>query len=137
MRLTSSLPLAALVGLTACGSSPKSSPPALNPFLGTLTISSAAATNTCGTVAPVVFTATGVDRHTITIAGGDCLSFTNSDTGAHQPSSIGTPTCPGLDGPVLTNGQTFTTAPFTTAGTCHWQDALNPPSTGGGGGGGY
>ncbi len=135
MRIAPSLPHAAMLLLAACGSS---SPAAstLNPYLGTLTISSASATNACASVAPVVFMAGGVDRHTVTVAGGDCLSFTNNDTATHRPASIGTPACVELDGPVLAHLGTFTTAPLSGPKTCHWQDALNPPSTGGGGGGG-
>lgn len=136
MRIAAPLPLAALLGLVACGSS-KPAATGLNPFLGTLTISSASSTNSCVSVAPVIFTAGGVDRHTVTVAGGDCLSFTNSDTAAHQPASIGAPACAELNGPVLTHLGTFTTAPLSGPKTCHWQDALNPPGAGGGGGGGY
>ena len=134
MRTAPALPLAALLGLAACGGS--STPaPTLNPFLGTLTVSSASSTNSCLSVSPVVFTAAGVDRHAVTVAGGDCLSFTNNDASAHQPASIGTPACAELNGPALAHLGTFTTAPFLTAKTCHWQDALNPPGAGGGGGG--
>ncbi len=134
MNSSSTLTLLALLGLAACGGS---DPPAakVNPYLGTLTISSAAATNTCLALTPVIFTATGVSPSTVTIAGGGCLVFTNNDAAAHQPASIGAPACPQLDGPVLTRLGTFTTTPFTAATTCRWQDLLNPP--GGGGGGGY
>jgi hypothetical protein len=134
MKIAPALPLVALFGVAACGGS---STPAstLNPYLGTLTISGASSGNTCATTTPVLFIAGGVDRHTVTVAGGDCLSFTNNDTAAHQPASIGTPACPELDGPALAHLATFTTAPLSGTKTCHWQDALNPPSTGGGGGG--
>lgn len=134
MRTPSSLPLAALLGLAACGGSSSTPAATLNPFLGTLTVSSASASNTCLSVSPVIFTAAGVDTHAVTLAGGDCLRFTNNDTAAHQPASVGTPACAELDGPVLAHLGSFTTVPFTSAKTCHWEDALNPPGAGGGGG---
>jgi hypothetical protein len=135
MRTAPALPLAALLGLAACGGSSSPAAPTLNPFLGTLTISSVSSTNTCLSISPVTFTAAGVDHHTVTVAGGDCLSFTNDDTASHQPASIGTPACAELNGPVLVHLGTFTTVPLSGPRTCTWQDALNPPGAGGGGGG--
>ena len=139
MRLASLLTAAGMLGLAGCGGSDTSAAAVINPFLGTLSIASAlpTGTTTCLATHTVTFTSTGVNLHTVNAAGGDCLTFTNSDTSSHRPASIGTPTCAELDASAaLTQGQSFTTTPLAGPKTCHWEDALNPPPAGGGGGGG-
>jgi hypothetical protein len=134
MRSRSVVPFLALAGLAACGGSDPATVP--NPYLGTLTITSAATTNTCVTTHTVRFTSGTVDTHTVTAVGGDCLSFTNADTVNHRPATIGTSACNELNASTLVAGATFTTVPLSGPKVCTWQDALNPPATGGGGGGG-
>jgi hypothetical protein len=139
MRIASLLAAAGSLGLAACGGSSMNAGSVPNPFLGTLSITDAlpAGTTTCQATHTVTFTSTGVSVHTVSAAGGDCLTFTNADTASHRPASIGSPTCPELDASVaLTQGQSFTTTPLGGPKTCLWEDALNPPSAGAGGGGG-
>lgn len=134
MKTASLLVAAGALGLAACGGSSSTAAP-LNPFLGTLTVTSAlpAGTSTCQATHAVTFTSTGVSEHTVSAAGGDCLTFTNGDTASHQPASVGSPACAELDAAAaLAQGQSFTTAPLGGPKTCHWEDALNPPSGGGG-----
>jgi hypothetical protein len=135
MKIALSLVVTGALGLAACGGSSMSAS-ATNPFLGTLSIGSALPTGTssCQATHTVTFTSTGVSVQAVSAAGGDCLSFTNSDTSSHQPASIGSTVCTELDAPApLTHGQSFTTSPLAGPKTCHWEDALNPPPAGGGG----
>lgn len=139
---TASLLAAGLLALAGCGGSNSSSSSGslTNAFTGTLSIAGPlpTGTTTCQATHSVTFTSAGADLHTVSAAGGDCLSFTNSDTASHRPASIGTPACAELDAPLpLAQGQSFTTTPLGGSKTCHWQDLLNPPTAGGGGGGGY
>jgi hypothetical protein len=140
MRSRSVVPYLALLVLAACGGSDPAATPVVlqNAFTGALTITSAnpAGNTNCLTTSPVVITAAGVDVHSVTVARGGCLAFTNNDTASHRPSTIGTPSCPELNSPTLAGGATFTTVPLSGPKGCTWQDALNPPATGGGGGGG-
>jgi hypothetical protein len=135
MKIAQAFLLPVVVAVAACGGSSTPAPTAPNVFLGTLTISSALPTGTtsCLFTHLVTFTSAGVDQHTVTAAGGECLQFKNSDSAAHQPASIGTPACTELNGPVLTNLQTFTAGPLSGPKTCNWQDLLNPPGSAGGG----
>jgi plastocyanin len=137
------MPVVALaLGLAGCGGgSTAASGLPLNLFTGTLDITSAlpAGTTTCqGTALAVSITAAGSLPHTISAAGGECVTFTNNDAVAHRPASYGTVACPELAAPSsLAAGQSFTTGPLAGPKTCMWQDVVNPPgSTGGGGGGG-
>lgn len=135
MKFASLLVAAGALGLAACGGSSTNTGPVANPFLGTLTITGAlpAGTTNCLATHTVTFSSMGVSVQAVSAAGGDCLSFTNADTASHQPASIGSPVCAELDAPApLTQGQSFTTAPLGGPKTCHWEDALNPPSGGGG-----
>lgn len=129
--------LIGVVGLAACGgSSTSGSTP--NPYLGTLTVTSASNALSCGTIHTVSFVAGGVNVHTVSAAGGDCLQFTNTDMADHQPASLPATACTELDAPApLAHGASFTTAPLDVSKVCNWQDLLNPPGAGGGGGGGY
>jgi len=136
MKIASLLAVAGVLGMAGCGSASNSGG-VTNPFLGTLSITSGlpTGTTTCLATHTVTFASTGTSVHTVSAAGGDCLSFTNSDTAPHQPASIGTPACNELNAPgALTQGQTFTSTPLGGPKTCHWQDSLNPPPAGGGGG---
>jgi hypothetical protein len=135
MRSVLTIAVAGLVGLVGCGGSMSSPPaPTTNALTGTLTITGALPagaaclpTNTH----TVTFSAGKVSPNAVSAAGGDCLTFINSDTVAHQPASIGSPACPELDAPgPLVNGQPpFTTLPLAGTKTCRWQDLLNPPGT--------
>jgi hypothetical protein len=137
MKIGSMLVAAGLLVLVGCGGSSSSSSgtPPINAFTGTLTITSALpmGTTACSATQTVTFTAAGASVHTVTAAGGDCLTFMNSDTASHRPASNG-PGCPELDAASsLTQGQSFTTPPLAGPKTCYWEDALNPPSSGGAG----
>jgi hypothetical protein len=137
MTARASLVLGGLLLAAGCGGGGGSGGPGAIAFAGTLTISSASTAVACGTTTTVTFSATGADRNTLAIAGGDCLDFVNADTAHHQPQAIGTAaaSCTELNGPSLANGAHYTTPPFTGGPkTCQWQDALNPIPTGGGGG---
>jgi hypothetical protein len=138
MSIRRALALAGLTGLSACGGGMSSGPTGGGvtgtDFAGTLTITSAlpAGTTSCISTTTVTWSASGADRHTASLAGGDCLEFVNQDSAAHQPGSVGG-TCPALsDATRLTHGQSFTTAPLDGPATCQWEDQLIPP-----GGGGY
>ena len=140
MKTASILAAAGLLALAGCGGSDPASGPLTNAFTGTLSIAGPlpTGTTTCQATHTVTFTSAGANLHTVSAAGGDCLTFTNSDTASHRPASIGTPACAELDASLpLAQGQSFTTTPLGGPKTCHWQDLLNPPSAGGGGGGGY
>jgi hypothetical protein len=136
------LALAAMLGLGGCGGGSPAAPgaPPQNAFTGTLVITSAlpSGTTTCQGTQTVTFTASGATPHLITVAGGDCVSFLNSDTAAHRPAQNGTSGCPELDAAAsLAAGASFPTPPLGGPRTCYWRDALNPPAAGGGGGAGY
>jgi hypothetical protein len=139
VHLAGSFLVASVAGLVACGGSAPAPGTTLNPYLGTLHVTSASAATNCVTTHVVTYAAGAVDVHVVTAAGGDCLQFVNDDTASHQPSSLPVGSCSELDasGPVLPHGTPFTTPPLVAAKTCSWQDALNPPTSGGGGGGGY
>ena len=106
-------------------------------FAGAFTVTAdAPGVTTCQATHPITWTAAGASTHAITLAGGDCLEFTNADTAPHRPASAGATLCAQLNAPgALAAGQTFTTTPFILAESCQWIDALNPPAVGGGGGG--
>jgi hypothetical protein len=138
MALGARLILVSLFGIAGCGGSDAAAP---NPFEGTLSISSAlpAGATTCGATQTVAFSAAGASVHQLSVAGGDCVTFTSADSaGAHQPASFGTTSCPELNAPsALSAGQSFTTQPLSGPKTCIWQDLNNPPGGGGGGNPGY
>jgi len=131
--------LVASITLLACGGGGGDGG-TLNPFLGTVSITSAlpAGNTACLATHDVTFSGAGANIHQVSAAGGDCLRFTNTDTAQHQPFSIPTSGgCPELRAPVpLAQNGVFTTPPLGGPGTCNWQDLLNPPTAGGGGGGG-
>lgn len=140
--MTTRLALLGLAALAACGGS-DSAPggggtPLLNRYTGTITVSSAlpAGTGSCVTTQTVSFNAAGVSTFQVTVPGGGCVTFTNSDTAPHQPATRNPNPCAALNAPAaLAAGQSFTTAPLGSAAgaqACDWQDALNPPTAGGG-----
>jgi hypothetical protein len=111
-----------------------------NIFTGALSITSAlpGGSAACGVTHTVTFSAAGADVHTVSAAGGDCVTFVNADAAMHQPASIPLAGCPELNAPApLAQSGTFTTAPLAGPKACNWQDLLNPPGTPGGTGGGY
>jgi plastocyanin len=136
------LTLAAALGVAACGGGNSSTPTAgvpQNAFTGTITISSAmpAGTTNCLATSPVVISATGAAPHTVTVAGGDCVAFQNTDTAAHHIISNSVGGCAELSAlAAVAGGNTITTAPLGGPKACNWEDAFNPPPVGGGGGGG-
>lgn len=80
----------------------------------------------------VSITASGFAPATLTVAVGSTVTFTNSDTAAHQVASAPHPThtaYPPLNGPVMAQGDTHTVT-FSTAGTFGYHDHLNPGVTG-------
>jgi hypothetical protein len=133
--------LAALAALAACGGtmSSGSSGPLQNAFTGTITVTSAlpAGTTTCGTTQTVTFTAGGANVHSVSVPGGGCVTFMNSDTADHWPATQASNPCAAANAPAqLHSGQSFTTQPLGAATgmqTCDWEDLLNPPTSGGGG----
>jgi hypothetical protein len=137
MRIGTMFAVASLAALASCGGSTAGGTgAAVNAFTGSLKISSAlpAGMTTCGSTQTVVFTAGGANVHDLTLAGGDCLKFTNNDTAPHQPAAGAGNPCLELNAPgPLAQSQSFTTVPLSGPKDCNWMDALNPP----GGGGGY
>ncbi len=126
-----SLLLLAAAGLWSCGSTCDSSS-STNAFTGTLSITSAnPGSITCQHTQTVTFTAAGVSTHSVSVAGGDCLTFVNGDTLSHWPESDPHPLhtdCPELNiGVALAPGQSHTTAVLSGPKTCGWHDHLNPP----------
>lgn len=137
------LALLGLAALGACGGAdpPAAGAPATNAFTGTAAVTTAfAGGTTCqGTPQVVVFLAAGAGAnvHTVSVAGGGCIQFNNSDSSPHRPSARSAVAgCAGLTAPAaVAPGGSFITAPLgAPAGpiSCDWEDALNPP-----GGGGY
>ncbi len=127
--------------LAACGGAGEAggpAGPAVNRYTGTITVTSAlpAGTTSCVTTQTVTFSAAGVSTFAVTVPGGGCVTFTNSDTAQHQPATRDTNPCTALNAPAaLATAQSFTTAPLGSGQgpqTCDWQDALNPPTPGGG-----
>lgn len=102
-------------------------------FAGTLTVTSASPGGACDPVKVITFSASGADIHTVSLTGGGCLRFVNTDAAQHQPESVNAG-CTQLNGPILDKDQSFTTTPFSGPSTCQWQDALHPLPAGGGGG---
>jgi plastocyanin len=132
------LAVAGVIGLMGCGGASTPAAPQYNIFNGTLSITSAlpVGTTTCqGTPHAVTISAAGSLPHTISAAGGECVTFTNTDAVPHQPATYGAVSCPELDGPSLATGQAFTTVPLGGPKSCIWQDSLNPPGSAGGGAG--
>jgi plastocyanin len=80
------------------------------------------------TDATITITPTGVNPTSVTINAGGRITWINSDTVAHQPSSDPHPLhtdCPGLNVNVLNPSQQATTAALTTRRTCGFHDHLN------------
>jgi len=139
--MTRRIGLLCLAAAAACGDgAPQAGTagPLLNRYTGTITVSSAlpGGTSSCVTTQTVVFSATGVSTFQVSVPGGGCVTFTNSDTAQHRPATRNPNPCPALNSPAaLATSQVFTTAPLgNTSGpqTCDWEDALNPPTPGGG-----
>jgi plastocyanin len=138
MKSKAMVAVAGVIGLMGCGGGGATPAVQYNIFNGTLSITSAlpAGITTCqGTPHAVSFTAAGSLPHTVSAAGGECVTFTNNDTVPHQPATYGAVSCPELNGPSLATGQSFTTAPLGGPKSCIWEDSLNPPGSAGGGAG--
>ena len=140
MKLPRPLPLAALLGLAACGgASPASTGVPQNAFTGTFTVGTAmpVGTTNCLATAEVVITAAGVAPHAVTVAGGGCVVFLNNDSAAHKIASNSVGGCTELAFPSsISAGGNVITVPLAGPRNCNWEDSFNPPPVGGGGGGG-
>jgi hypothetical protein len=136
MRLGSALCVTCSVLLAAgCGGGGPSGPSGLD-WAGTINVTSAMTPGnlSCLSTTVVTFKAAGVDVHAVNTAGGGCVEFVNADTTTRRPGPAGATLCPELSGPVLAQGQSFTTAPLDGPRTCQWQDVLHPIPSGGGSG---
>jgi plastocyanin len=80
------------------------------------------------TDATITITSTGVNPQNVTINAGGRITFVNSDSVQHQPSSDPHPLhtdCPALNVNVLSAGQQATTGALNTRRTCGFHDHLN------------
>jgi hypothetical protein len=81
----------------------------------------------------IIITAAGVDHHDITIAAGQRVLFTNSDSRSHEMNSDPHPehgSCPPIDVIGFLNpGQTKETGNFVTPMTCGYHDHNQPDNT--------
>jgi len=80
------------------------------------------------TDATITITATGVNPQNVTITAGGRITFVNSDSVQHQPSSDPHPLhtdCPALNLNVLNPTQSATSAPLNTRRTCGFHDHIN------------
>lgn len=129
--------LACLLASCGGGSGGGSGGGGTNAWTGTITVSTPkpAGTTTCLSTQTVTFTAGGANPQAVTVQGGGCVQF-SSGGGSHQPApSPVSNFCNELSGsPLLTAGQSFTTAPLGAASgmqLCDWFDTQNPPTGGG------
>jgi hypothetical protein len=135
MKHLTSLLLGGLL-LSACGAGANDGGNPGFAFAGTLGVTSPlpAGTTTCQATTLVTFSNMGADIHIVSLAGGGCLEFLNTDTAPHRPASFGATVCPELNGPSLATSARYTTPPLNGPVTCQWQDALTPLPPGGGNG---
>lgn len=80
-----------------------------------------------GATTTITITAAGVNPKTVTINAGDTITWVNSDSVQHQPSSNPHPQhtdCPALNVNPLNPGQSAQTAALTTRRTCGFHDHL-------------
>lgn len=134
MRSLSSAVFLPLLALAGCGGGGGGGGVTTNSFTGTVVVAGGAPSATCVTTHDVAISAAAVNPNLVNLAIGDCIKFTASDPGPHQIAAREAAGCGELDqaGTLGGVGQTFTTAPFAAAKTCHWEDAQNPPAAGGG-----
>lgn len=139
MTLAQRLAVGGVLILSACGGGGGDGGAAPVAFAGTLDVTSAlpAGTTTCQATSVVTFSAAGADVHAVSLAGGGCIQFVNTDDAPHRPAPFGEVPCAELGGPSLAKGASYTTPPLDGPRACVWQDGLNPMPPGGGGGSGY
>ena len=80
------------------------------------------------TDATITITAAGVNPPNVTINSGGRITWINSDTAVHQPSSDPHPLhgdCQGLNMNPIGAGQSATSQPLTTRRTCGFHDHMN------------
>jgi plastocyanin len=80
--------------------------------------------------ATVTITSAGVNPSAVTVAVGQGVTFTNTDSRSHEIASDPHPqhgSCPSIEAGLatLSPGQTRTTHAFANAGTCGYHDHLN------------
>lgn len=95
---------------------------------GVTVISRDGGTGTSG--ATVTITSAGVSPSSVTVAGGQSVTFINNDSRSHEIASNPHPqhgSCPSIEAGLATlaPGQTRTTHAFANAGTCGYHDHLN------------
>jgi plastocyanin len=122
--ITGGLALGVLAPLFACGVSSPSSPS------GAVTVISGDGGTGGQSGATVTITSAGVSPSSVTIAVGQSVTFTNSDSRPHEIASNPHPqhgSCPSIEAGLgtMSAGTTRTTHAFANASTCGYHDHLN------------
>ena len=81
--------------------------------------------------ATLTLSASGISPKTLTVAPGSTITYQNTDSATHQPTSNPHPThieCPELNGGSIPPGSSNTVTVSPSAKTCGIHDHLNPSS---------
>jgi plastocyanin len=128
IRILGGLALGILASSSACGGG--SSPTSPSGGGGGVTVISRDGGTGGQNAATVTITSAGVNPSAVTVAVGQSVTFTNSDSRSHEMASDPHPqhgSCPSIEAGLATlaPGQTRTTHAFANAGTCGYHDHLN------------